>query len=68
MDIEQAKELRVGDWVFCPADRGGKPYRGQIYHTGGAVHTNLNNEEFMWVSVVNPSTGKKSVWPTNRLG
>jgi hypothetical protein len=69
MKIEKALTLKVGDTVYCPADRGDPPFSGKVTHNCNGTKTiskNLDGVEYIWVEVQGP--GKKSMWPSNRLG
>lgn len=64
---DKLKRFKVGDIVRCPADRGAPAYTGKVVHAGGGVNHNLNNTPYTWVEVQNIMTGRKAVWPSNRL-
>lgn len=66
MNIEQAKQLKAGDRVACPADRGEPSFTGRVTSVGSNISKNLKGAEFVWVEVQGPH--HKSVWPSNRLG
>ena len=59
--------MKVDDIVICPADRGDKPYRGQIVHVGDSMSVNYQGVKYKWITVQHPR-GSKHVWPSNRLG
>jgi hypothetical protein len=67
MHIEKAKQLRRGETVRCPADRGDPAFTGTVTHVGvlGAESHNIHGEVYIWVEVKGPH--HKSVWPSNRL-
>lgn len=67
MNIEQAKQLKRGDRVICPADRGFAAYVGTVTHDGTDTQPRCNyaGVEYIWVEVYGPL--RKSVWPSNRL-
>lgn len=69
MKIEDAQKLKHGDRVVCPADRGEPSYTGAVsgeLHRVALINTTANGDQYVWVSV--KGFGKKSVWPSNRLG
>ena len=66
MNIIQAQALKVGDRVKYPADRGEKAGEGVVTHVGESVYESHQDKEFIWVTV--SAVGKKSTWPSNRLG
>lgn len=66
MTIEQAKELKIGDRVTYPPDRGDKAGTGKVKHIGTNVQTNIHGDQYVWVTV--HKNGKScGVWPSNRL-
>lgn len=67
MNIEQAKKLKVGDRVNCPEDRGAPAFIGKVASVGPNVSTNINGEEYVWVTVKGPHGFSAGVWPSNRL-
>lgn len=64
---DKLKRFKVGDIVRCPADRGDTTFLGKVVFAGSAVHHNLNNTPYTWVEVKNIMTGRKAIWPSNRL-
>lgn len=69
MNVQKAKSLKVGQKVFCPADRGEKAFSGKVVDQNlenAQVHKNHKGDEYIWIAVQGLS--KKSVWPSNRLG
>jgi hypothetical protein len=71
MDIDQAKKLKYGQKVRCPADNGDPPYVGTVRTeteiiAGSSVEKNLDGVEYIWIEV--QGLKHKSVWPSNRLG
>lgn len=69
MDISKARNLKQGDKVSCPADRGDKPFIGTVVSSnlqdcGSAVDYQMNC--YIWVEVLGAG-GRKSVWPSTRL-
>ena len=69
MDISKARNLKKGDKVHCPADRGDKAFMGKVVSEnlkdcGSAVDWQMNC--YIWVEVLGPGN-KKSVWPSTRL-
>jgi hypothetical protein len=65
MNIDKAKQLKVGNIVQCPPDRGDEAYSGFVTHTGETVYLNIHDEPFIWVTVRHHS--QSAVWPSNRL-
>ncbi len=69
MNIEKARELKVGDRVICPPDRGDAGYSGTVTHlTENEEYTNIHGDLYRWVSVRLHGTYHSTVWPSNRLG
>jgi hypothetical protein len=68
MNIVEALQLRKGDLVRCPSDRGNPEYVGRVIEefVGGKVHKNLKEKEYIWVLIASQS-GHKETWPSNRL-
>lgn len=52
--------------VKCPEDRGDPAYVGRVLSTGTEVHRSHKGDPYVWVEVQSP-TGRKVVWPSNRL-
>jgi len=67
MDITRAKNLKVGDTVHCPADRGEPGYSGRVEHISTTEQTHMDSKPFLWVTV-RKSNSTAHVWPSNRLG
>lgn len=68
MRIEQ---LREGKIVGCPSDMGQDAYKGVIESWNTVIHKTLQGNEFVWVTVKDINSrmkGRKSVWPSHRLG
>jgi hypothetical protein len=66
MNIERALQLKAGDKVYCPPDRGDKSFIGEVKEPfTGAIHANSTGEQYVWVSVKGPH--HTSTWPSNRL-
>lgn len=69
MNIDKAMQLKVGDVVHCPADRGDPAYKGKVTHNCNSSKTvakTLDGSEYVWVEVQGPY--HKTMWPSNRLG
>jgi len=69
MNIDQARKLKFGQLVKCPADRGSPAFTGTVRSEDCATaqsNENLSGEVYIWVTVSH--RGIKSVWPSNRLG
>lgn len=68
MSIDQALKLKIGDVVYCPADRGDSAYRGKVHVTpiNPTICTNIYNVKYIWLNVYHG--GVVTVWPSNRLG
>ena len=58
---------KVKDTVHAPADRGDKPYTGNVVHVGDTKCLSHQNAPFVWATVRHPS-GTEHVWPSNRIG
>lgn len=70
MKVEEAKQLKYGQRVACPEDRGDPAFIGTVRTEGldtTSIYTNRIGEEYIWVEVSRPGRAK-SVWPSNRLG
>ena len=66
MHIDRALQLKCGDMVSCPADRGSAAFYGRVISAGVDVAKDLKGADYIWVTVRGPLT--ESVWPSNRLG
>lgn len=68
MNIDQARKLRPGDTVACPADRGEAAFQGKVtsIDVDAVPSRTPDGTEYIWVEVKGP--WHKSVWPSNRLG
>ena len=53
--------------VTVPADRGDPSYIGQVRSVSDDWYTAITGESYQWITVLNPETGRESVWPSNRL-
>ncbi len=68
MNINRAKGLKVGDKVFCPADRGIQAHLGRVLNVGTVVTRRLDGDEYLWIETEwVGSDGRKEVWPSSRL-
>lgn len=66
MKIAQARLLKVGDIVNCPADRGDAAYTGKVEHINATEQTHpCVDGPFLWVTVRNRN--RNTVWPSNRI-
>ena len=73
MKIERARQLKHGERVRCPADRGDPAYVGTVCDesellakaAAGKVYS--TKAPYIWVAVRAPD-GRKALWPSNRLG
>ncbi len=62
-------DLRIGDKVHCPPDRGDNAYVGTVTHIAPTLCTHACLEKpFIWVTVRHPDFKSSAVWPSNRLG
>lgn len=70
MHIEKAKQLKVGQVVNCPADRGDAAFTARVTHVSQNVCKNLSGTEYLWVTVkgIGSLRANGGVWPSNRLG
>lgn len=75
MHISRARELKRGERVAVPSDRGEPSYVGYIHSVAADAQedTNLYGVAYIWVTIsreagpsIFGSPGK--VWPSNRLG
>lgn len=66
MLITKALQLKVGDRVRCPADRGVPAFTGTVTHVSTQINE-VGAVQYIWVEVQRPNS-HKSVWPSNRLG
>lgn len=64
---EKLKRFKEGDIVACPADRGDPSYMGKVVGMSGTVQENHQHTPYTWVEVMHLMTGRKAVWPSNRL-
>lgn len=65
MDIAKALELKVGNSVRFPADRGDPAGYGKVEHIDPTVATSFNGTKYIWVVVRGPNAA--ATWPSNRL-
>lgn len=64
MDIEKALQLKVGDVVAFPPDRGNPGGFSKIRWIGPkTIYESIGGKKYIWVTL---HVG--GVWPTNRLG
>lgn len=68
MKIERARQLKVGDLVHFPADRGDPAGSGRITHISPTEQTHMGGKPFLWVTVRYQGEKRSAVWPSNRLG
>ena len=61
------KQLKVGQKVKCPADRGDTAYYGTVVSFSEMVNYNSQGTAYVWVTVRHPK-GSTHSWPSNRLG
>lgn len=66
MNIEKAKQLKIGQIVYCPADRGDAAYAGRVEFIDAGENKTSTGEKYIWVHVRGPHHA--TVWPSNRLG
>lgn len=67
MHIDKAKQLKVGDYVGCPSDRGEPGYTAVV--RSDPVQQTFYSDTgvaYIWVYVTGPN-GTSHVWPSNRL-
>ena len=67
MDIQKAQNLKIGQRVRCPADRGEPAHNGTVEYVGQQTATTHAGTLYVWVTV-RRSDAHASVWPSNRLG
>ena len=67
MTLDQAKRLRPGTLVHCPADRGDGPYTGTVVGVDSVEFENVMNVPYVLVEVQHSEHGTKHLWPSNRL-
>lgn len=68
MKLSKARQLKVGDLVHYPADRGDKEGSGRVTHISPVECSHpLLSEPHLQVEVQMPGN-RKTVWPSNRLG
>lgn len=67
MNIGQARQLRIGQRVNYPADRGSPAGQGIVTHVGEGAAQNIYGEHYLWVSLRDSSGKSCGVWPSNRL-
>ncbi len=68
MTIEQANNLKVGQLVYCPEDRGEAGYSGKVTHISDTQNKNIRGTDYVWVTVRRLDGKSAHVWPSNRLG
>lgn len=65
MTIQQALEAKVGQIVYCPADRNDPAYYGKTVHVGDTAYTSHQGQMYTWITVRKDHIN--CVWPSNRL-
>ena len=70
MNLQKAKNLKVGDQVWCEEDRFSRTPAGpgRVSRAPGQhakAFKTINDTLYIWVEV--ERLGHKSVWPSNRL-
>lgn len=67
MDITRARQLKVGDRVRFPEDRGDPAGVGKVSQIlpNSAEQVSHQGQQYIWIEI--ESLNKKSVWPSNRL-
>lgn len=68
MKIERARQLKIGQLVYFPADRGEPSGEGYVTHIGHQDQTHMGGKPFLWVTVRYQGEKRSAVWPSNRLG
>lgn len=67
MNIEKARQLKVGQLVHFPADRGDPAGSGYVRHVTETEQTNIYGTPYIWVTVRDAVGKSCGVWPSNRL-
>lgn len=68
MDIGKARQLKVGQIVSVPADRGTRTGRGRITHVSEGAAVTIYGAHYLWVTLRETDSNKSAgVWPSNRL-
>jgi hypothetical protein len=68
MHLTRAQQQKIGNLVACPKDRREPGFTGKVAAISPIIATNADGEEYVWIEVQHPFTGRKSQWPSNRLG
>lgn len=68
MKIERARQLKIGQLVNFPADRGDPAGDGYVTHISPIEQTHMGGKPFLWVTVRYTGGKRSGVWPSNRLG
>jgi hypothetical protein len=67
MNIKEARELKVGDRVSFPVDRGEPAGTGIISHIGESTCVNINRTKYAWTKYAWITLKAGGVWPSNRI-
>jgi hypothetical protein len=67
MNINKALELKKGDKVICPEDRGEKGYCGKVKHISRNINKSYQGIDYIWVSVSHNNGNSVTVWPSHRI-
>lgn len=62
MDIKKAQQLKIGDIINFPEDRGNSAGFDKITFVSKEINKNIYGVEYIWVG-----TKKSGVWPSNRI-
>ena len=67
MNIVKALELKPGDKVEFPPDRGSRGGQGIVQHVGSNIYRNIYGVNYVWVTLADTEGKSKGVWPSNRI-
>jgi hypothetical protein len=68
MRTEEARRLRPGARVLCPAERDDPPRSVVVVSVATELQEDLFGHPFVWVTVRDPQRGGLAVHPSNLLG
>lgn len=67
MRTEEARRLRPGARVLCPADREEPPRQVVVVSVATEPQEDLFGDPFLWVTVRDPQKGVHAVFPSHLL-
>ncbi len=62
MLIQKAMQIKAGQTVRFPADRGEDAGKGEVLSVGPSICKNMHGTQYLWVTIKGGG-----VWPSHRL-